>query len=121
VWVATLVRVLLLATAGAWWGADAALQVLHPYAGLTLDALVFVGMLRLARTFGLLPPTGRAATRPEATPPSTAHVVARLGIVLLVAATAMVADRAGAFGVPAPAAVQRAHQQTTLAALRAAD
>ena len=62
VWVATLTRILLLATAGDLWGDGAALQVLHPYAGLTLDALVFVLMLRLAGRFGLSPARSRPVT-----------------------------------------------------------
>jgi exosortase/archaeosortase family protein len=122
VWLGTLVRVLLLAATGARWGPDVALQVLHPYAGLTLDVLVFLAMLRLAGTFGLRPAARLAPPEADgAALPPASQVLARLGVVLLVAVTVTVVDRAGAFGAPPPAAVHGVHRQTTLGALRATD
>jgi exosortase/archaeosortase family protein len=128
VWVATLTRILLLATAGDLWGDGAALQVLHPYAGLTLDALVFVLMLRLAGCFGLSPARPRAVTPgvrtdPETAipPPAVSQVLVRLALVLVVATSVPLLGQAGAFGVPTGTTADGVHRQTTLKVIRGAD
>ncbi len=53
VWVLNVVRILGILAAGAAWGQAAALDVLHPYAGLVLFDVVLFAMLALAPRFGV--------------------------------------------------------------------
>ncbi len=53
VWVLNVVRILAILAAGAAWGQAAALDVLHPYAGLVLFDVVLFAMLVLAPRFGV--------------------------------------------------------------------
>ena len=53
VWALNVVRILAILAAGAAWGQAAALDVLHPYAGLVLFDVVLFAMLGLAPRFGV--------------------------------------------------------------------
>ena len=82
-WLVTLLRIVLLALAGAAAGSGFALGVLHPVAGLLLDSAVFVGMLSTARRFGLrftAGTAGRPTAGPEYPPPRARAVLTRLGV-----------------------------------------
>jgi exosortase len=53
VWLGNVVRIVALAAAGKGWGADVAIGLLHPVAGLVLDAVVVAIMVALMGRFGL--------------------------------------------------------------------
>ena len=53
VWVLNVVRIMAILAAGAAWGQAAALDVLHPYAGLVLFDVVLFAMLAVAPRFGV--------------------------------------------------------------------
>ncbi len=104
VWLANVVRVVGLAAAGRVWGADVALDLLHPVAGLALDALVVVLLVASLSRFGLRwaaptradPGASAATTVPgfviPTTPPSLRSVGARVLLAGSLAAVLFVAD-----------------------------
>jgi exosortase len=82
VWVANVVRVVALAAAGQAWGADVALDLLHPVAGLALDGLVVAAMVAALSRFGLTwAPAARTAAEPvvEAGPGPATGFAAPIG------------------------------------------
>ncbi|MFN0282084.1 MAG: archaeosortase/exosortase family protein [Kineosporiaceae bacterium] len=105
VWLGNVVRVVALAAAGEAWGADVALDLLHPVAGLAVDAVVVVVMVTVMARFGLswapvvrttagtvgTIPASAAFTAPVA-PPSGRSLAVRGGLVVALAAVLFVAD-----------------------------
>ncbi len=92
VWALNVARILAILAAGAAWGQTAALDVLHPYAGLVLFDLVLVAMLVLASRFGV-----RLAL-PSVRPGTALHVptpVRRIRFPLAVAAVCALAVGVG--------------------------
>lgn len=53
VWVGNVLRIVGLTAAGRTWGADVALDLLHPVAGLAIDAVVVVALVASLRRFGI--------------------------------------------------------------------
>ena len=94
VWLANVVRVTSLAVTGDRWGAPVALDLLHPVAGLALDAVVVVVLVASLHRFGLrwTPFVSEPAPSPQTTaaalaPPSARSLAVRGGLVAALAAT----------------------------------
>lgn len=115
VWATNVVRIVGLTVAGSAWGPDVALDLLHPVAGLALDALVVVGLVAALGRFGLQwrslrpagPPAGAAADDERLPPPSGRALAGRAALVallvaVLLAATTYVDGRADAGIAAAP-------------------
>ncbi len=110
VWFGNVVRIVTLAAVGEAWGADVALELLHPVAGLVLDAVVVAVMVALMGRFGLTwapvarggcsegPATANAPAGPLGPPPAGSVAVRGLLALaltaLLLAATTHVAGAA---------------------------
>jgi exosortase/archaeosortase family protein len=104
VWAANVVRILALAAAGRLWGARVALDLLHPVAGLVLDAAVVAVLVAVMHRFGLRwVPVARAGRPGDANvvhgafaaplgPPSTRSVAVRVVLVALLAGALLVAE-----------------------------
>lgn len=97
VWVANVVRVTGLAVAGDRWGAPVALDLLHPVAGLALDAVVVVVLVASMQRFGLRwtpfvtePPSSPQTPATDLAPPSARSLVVRGGLVAALSATFLV-------------------------------
>ena len=104
VWAANVVRILALAAAGRIWDARVALDLLHPVAGLVLDAAVVAVLVAVMHRFGLRwapvaraggpgdAPVGAGAFDVPLGPPSGRSVAVRVVLVVLLAAGLLAAE-----------------------------
>lgn len=73
VWLLNVLRIVVILAAGRLLGQSAALDILHPVAGLVVFNIAVIGMLIALRRFGL--EIGPARAAPTVTPPTTASAV----------------------------------------------